>query len=67
MRDGLKPPKGLKKQFFGMVLILVGLVDMAAGVLMYGQADGGDAFFIAAGAAVFGYGWRERRKSDIEA
>lgn len=66
MRDGLKPPKGLKKQFFGVVLALVGLCDMAATVLMYGLVDGVDVFFIAAGAAVFAYGWRENRKYGLE-
>lgn len=66
MRDGLKPPKGLKKQFFGVVLIIIGLLDIAVTHFMYGQVDGIDLFFIAVGGAVFIFGAVQRRKSGRE-
>lgn len=66
MRDGLKPPKGLKKQFFGVVLIIIGLLDIAVTHFMYGQVDGIDLFFIAVGVAVFIFGAAQRRKSGRE-
>lgn len=66
MRDGLKPPKGLKKQFFGVVLIIIGLLDIAVTHFMYDQTDGIDLFFIAVGVAVFIFGAVQRRKSGRE-
>lgn len=65
MEEGLKqPPRGLKKQLFGAVLIIVGLVDMAVTFLIHGQLDGVGLFFIAAGAVVLALGTVERGKAD---
>ncbi|OHC75613.1 MAG: hypothetical protein A3G18_00170 [Rhodospirillales bacterium RIFCSPLOWO2_12_FULL_58_28] len=66
MRDGLKPPKGLKKQFFGVILVIIGLIDIVVTRFMYDQTDGIDLFFIAAGVGVFVFGSVQRRKNERE-
>lgn len=54
--------RGLKNQFFGVVLAVVGLAGILYSSLMYGEVDGIDLLFIAAGLAVFVFGAVQKKK-----
>ena len=62
-----KLPPGFKKQVFGAVLVVLGIVDTVMNPITGIAVDGFFLFLIGAGVALFVVGTRQRRKARYQA
>ncbi len=67
MRRRRAMPRGLKKQFFGAVLIAIALFDAFFAAKLGSRFDGFDVVLLLAGLALLGLGAWQRRESSREA